>query len=224
MGSLETTPVVQIPLIDIAGYFSGDQETKSQIARELRAACEAPGFFQITGHGVSSELRSKVLSQLSQFFALPLSAKQALHRSQSKCIRGYETVGEQKLEASFSDQKEGFLIGPEFPADGRFLQGPNQWPSEELVPGFHEVIMTYFNEVHALSKTMFRLMALSLNLEETYFDAFVGSEDCESDGKELLASLVTHKNHNSHFNLPFSSISSNYARDGAAFKRNWRAH
>ncbi|KIV93350.1 hypothetical protein PV10_04567 [Exophiala mesophila] len=178
MGSLAEAPSnLQIPLIDISGYLAGDATQAKKIASELRSACMAPGFFQITGHQVPASLRAELLSKLSQFFALPASTKQALHRSQSKCLRGYETVGEQKLEGGFSDQKEGFMIGPDFPADALFLQGPNQWPAEEDAPGLRQVYTAYFEEILNLSKTMFRLMALSLNLEETYFDEFVGSKD-----------------------------------------------
>lgn len=179
MGSLAEPPKLQIPLIDISGYIDGDATQAKKIASELRSACMAPGFFQITGHQVPASLRADLLSKLSQFFALPASTKQALHRSQSKCLRGYETVGEQKLEGGFSDQKEGFMIGPDFPADALFLQGPNQWPAEQDAPGLRQVYTNYFDEILNLSKIMFRLMALSLNLEETYFDEFVGNKDCE---------------------------------------------
>ncbi|KIW99778.1 uncharacterized protein Z518_10706 [Rhinocladiella mackenziei CBS 650.93] len=175
MGSISDAPALEIPLINISGYLRGDQEQASQIAKALHSACQSPGFFQITGHGVPSELRAKLLAKLAEFFALPMAIKQGLHRGQSKCLRGYETVGEQRLEEAFSDQKEGFMIGPELPADGRFLQGPNQWPDEEIIPGFRDTFMAYFNEVHSLSKVMFRLMALSLDLDEHYFDEFVST-------------------------------------------------
>lgn len=177
MGSLSEPPPLQIPVIDISGYVEGDKAKAAQIASELRSACQAPGFFQITGHPVAAELRTELLTKLTEFFALPASIKQSVHRSQSKCLRGYETVGEQKLEGDIPDQKEGFMIGLELPDDARFLQGPNQWPSEEAIPGFREVYSRYFDEMRSLSKTMFRLMALSLDLEETYFDDFVVSKD-----------------------------------------------
>ncbi|KAI1629954.1 putative gibberellin 20 oxidase [Exophiala viscosa] len=170
-------PHVEIPLIDISGYIKGDKEQTARIAAELHSACQNPGFFQITGHTVPAELRALLLAKLAEFYRLPTSQKNALHRSQSKCLRGYEMLGEQRLEIAFADQKEGFMIGPDFPADAGFLQGPNQWPEEEAIPGFREVFTTYFEEVLALSKTMFRLMALSLSLDEHFFDAFVGSRD-----------------------------------------------
>lgn len=169
---------VVIPVIDVVGYLQGDPTETAQIAIAIRDACKSPGFFQITGHGVPPELRADLLAHLKLFFALPASSKKALHRDQSKCLRGYESVGEQSLEAGFSDQKEGFMIGREALSEKRFLQGPNQWPNEADVPGFRETFMTYFSAMQGLSLTLFRLMALSLDLDETYFDNFLTHEAC----------------------------------------------
>ncbi|KAL3469785.1 hypothetical protein BJX99DRAFT_64278 [Aspergillus californicus] len=168
---------IQIPVIDISGYFQNDETRTTEIITALQSACKDPGFFQITGHSVPAQLRAQTLDKLQGFFSLPENIKKQVHRSQSECLRGYEVVGEQKLEAALGgDQKEGFMIGPELPP-GRFLQGPNQWLEENVCPGFRETFMEYFDEVHKLSKLMFRLLALSLGLEERYFDDFVASRD-----------------------------------------------
>jgi isopenicillin N synthase-like dioxygenase len=87
------------------------------------------------------------------------------------------------------DQKEGFMIGPELPETGRFLQGPNQWVGEDVAPGFRAVFMEYFRQMHDLSVKVFRIVALSLGLEEGYFDEFVGSKDCESLGLSKQGAL-----------------------------------
>jgi isopenicillin N synthase-like dioxygenase len=127
-------------------------------------------------------LTTRLLDRLKAFFALPLEKKTALHRNNSAALRGFEAVGEQSLEKDVMDSKEGFMIGPEWVAgtakNARFLQGPNQWPAEADVEGLRAVMMDYFRETQALSKTMLRLIALGLGLEETYFDEFVGGEDC----------------------------------------------
>ncbi|KAI1139286.1 putative gibberellin 20 oxidase [Hypoxylon sp. FL0543] len=168
---------VAIPVIDISGYIAGDALRTSQIAEELKAACSAPGFFQIVGHDVPAELRTRLFAKIAQFFALPLSKKLALHRDRSVTgARGYEGIGAQALEDGFRDQKEGFMIGPELPP-GRFLQGPNLWPDENDCPGFQSTMQEYYAAVRGLSLTMFRLLALSLRLDENYFDAFVDSRD-----------------------------------------------
>jgi isopenicillin N synthase-like dioxygenase len=178
MAAIAETPIDVIPVIDISGFLNGDTNQTTRIVHELRSACQFPGFFQITGHNVPLELQSNLLAKLTEFFALPASVKQSLHRSQSKCLRGYEAIGDQQLEATFPDQKEGFMIGPDRRADAGFLQGPNQWPNEKSIPGFREIFTSYFKAVHDLSKSMFRLIALGLELEETYFDDFVGNKDC----------------------------------------------
>jgi len=178
MGDASGAVEIGIPVIDISGYIDGDKPQTAKIAEAMKAACISPGFFQITGHRVPAALRQELLIKLSEFFSLPAEKKRALHRNQSVCPRGYESLGEQELEKNFADQKEGFMIGPELPL-GRFLQGPNQWPTEEDLPSFKDTFMRYFTTVLDLSKVLFRLMALSLNLNENFFDDFVASKDCK---------------------------------------------
>ncbi|KAF5962800.1 gibberellin 20 oxidase [Fusarium coicis] len=167
---------MEIPVIDVSGYFTGSEPEKQRIARELHAACCAPGFFQITGHTVPAELQQRLLAVLPKFFALPQEKKTDLHRSNSKCLRGYEQVGAQKLEKPFADQKEGFMIGHELPEDSGYLRGPNQWPLESDVPSFRATFTEYFAAVHDLSISLFRMLALSLDLPENYFNDFVSSD------------------------------------------------
>lgn len=44
------------------------------------------------------------------------------------------------------------------------LHGPNQWPSEDLLPGFRATITAYFDALTALGHKLLRLLALSLKL------------------------------------------------------------
>ncbi|KAK5196889.1 hypothetical protein LTR47_001216 [Exophiala xenobiotica] len=178
MGSISETPLVEIPIIDISGYLAGDPEAKKKAASEFRSACENQGFLQVVGHSVPPDVQERFLSAIARFFALPLLEKTKVSQEKSKCYRGYERIGGQKLDeldtSATPDQKEGFSVRPER-ALGRFLQGPNQWPED--LPGFKEAYMEYFNSVHQLSKSVFRLMALSLDLPEDHFDAFASDPD-----------------------------------------------
>lgn len=121
MGDASSGTTLAIPVIDISGYHSGDEDAKLMIAKRLQDACRAPGFFQVVGHEVPADLRRALLEKLASFFALPQETKQALHRGRSTCLRGYERVGEQMLEEGVADQKEGFMIGHERPADAGFM-------------------------------------------------------------------------------------------------------
>ncbi|KUI67642.1 hypothetical protein VM1G_02993 [Cytospora mali] len=181
---------LNIPIIDIADYIhqpGPDPTLTTRIAQEIHQAARTPGFFQITGHNISPELRARLFNAMEAFFALPRETKTSLHRTLSPALRGYEGLGDQMLEEGVLDQKEGFTIGAEWGDEGgggegegqqaRFLQGRNQWPAEEECPGFREVMGEYYEAMRGLSRAMFRLMALSLGLEEGWFDEFVGSKD-----------------------------------------------
>ncbi|KAI1407137.1 putative gibberellin 20 oxidase [Hypoxylon sp. FL1857] len=175
--TVDQVPNVMIPVIDISGYIAGDPVRTSQIVEQLHTACLAPGFFQIVGHDVSAELRSRLFAKIAQFYALPLTKKSAVRRGLSvNGERGYEAIGTQILEHGFEDQKEGFMIGSELPP-GKFHQGPNLWPNDDDCPGFRSAMEEYFAAARNLSVKMFRLLALSLRLDEHYFDAFVGSRN-----------------------------------------------
>lgn len=169
---------VEIPIIDISGYLAGDVQAKRRIADELRNACENQGFLQVVGHSVPADLQSRYIASLAEFFALPAEEKEKVGQSNSKCHRGYERIGGQKLdeldENATADQKESFSVRRDRPL-GRFLQGPNQWP--ENPSQFKEVYTEYYDSVHELSMKLFRLMALSLDLDENYFDDFGSDPD-----------------------------------------------
>ncbi|KAI0891991.1 putative gibberellin 20 oxidase [Annulohypoxylon nitens] len=173
----QVPPPVTIPVIDISGYIAGDSSQTARIAEELNAACRAPGFFQIVGHDVSTDLRARLFQKTAEFYSLPSAKKSALGQGFSvNGARGYEAIGAEIMEGDFKDQKEGFMMGPELPA-GRFLQGPNMWPEEADCPGFRSTMEEYFAAARNLSVKLFRLLALSLHLEENYFDGFVDSRD-----------------------------------------------
>ena len=169
---------VEIPVINISGYLAGDVQAKHHIVSEFRNACENQGFLQVIGHSVPASLQSQYTATLAEFFSLPAQEKEKVSQSKSKCHRGYERLGGQKLdeldELATADQKESFSVRRDRPL-GRFLQGPNQWP--EKPPQFKELFTEYYDSVHELSKKLFRLMALSLDLDEDYFDDFASDPD-----------------------------------------------
>jgi isopenicillin N synthase-like dioxygenase len=171
-----TTTSIAIPVIDIGAMGCGDAE-KAAVAREIRAACTASGFFYVTGHGLSPALFEQLFKQSRAFFALPLEQKDALAMSKWNCNRGYEPLRAQRLEAGAPpDLKEGFQIGFELPAGhpalslDRTNHGPNQWPSN--MSEFKRVLETYRDQMLRVSRLLMRCLARSLDLEEHYFESF----------------------------------------------------
>lgn len=167
----------RVPVIDIAGLRSTDLKDRMAVAAELRAACRDKGFFYICNHGVPADLIAQAFALSEAFFALPDEAKWRVDKAYSPCNRGYEPLRAQVLEANAPpDLKESFYIGVDLPEDdprvlaGKFNHGPNQWPAD--VPGFRPVMERYFSEMTALVKVLMRGLALSLDLDEHYFDSF----------------------------------------------------
>ena len=169
---------LQLPLIDISGLCSADTAAHHAVAQQLRQACEQRGFFYISGHGVDEALIAAVFEQSRIFFAQDMAEKRRIDKRHSTCNRGYEPLRAQTLEAGAPpDLKESFYIGREVALDdprvqaGRFNTGPNQWP--QGLPEFRNVMQRYFDAAYALGQTLIRGLALSLALDEAYFDGYL---------------------------------------------------
>ena len=172
----EAADARKLPIINVSGLH-GDAIDRRVVARELRLACTNTGFFYITGHGVPTAQIDRVFQQSRAFFALPMEEKLALSMTQSACRHGYEPLKAQTLEPGAPpDLKEGFLAGEDLVADHPAVRndpaniGPNQWPPH--LPEFKDAMISYIREMKGLTKTLMHGLALSLDLEETYFDDF----------------------------------------------------
>jgi isopenicillin N synthase-like dioxygenase len=168
-------PAESIPVIDLSGSFSSKLENRKAVAWEIHKACRDTGFFYVKNHGVPDELVSAQLDWTRRFFELPQEAKRAIDIKNSKCMRGFEGMALQTLDAgSPPDLKEGMMIGRELGPDHPWLkanvphQGPNQWP--DGIPGFREQMEAYLDRVVLLGKHLMRCIALSVDLPEDWFD------------------------------------------------------
>ena len=165
-----------LPVIDVSGLSSSNSRDRAAVGDALRLACLDKGFFYIKNHGIPQHLIDRLFAQAACFFDLPQDAKDKLHKKNSRANRGYEPIGGQRLEdGAPPDLKESLFIGVEYAADdprvvaGEFNRGPNQWPE---MPGFREVVNEYTSLLSDLGAILYRGLALSLRIEENYFDDF----------------------------------------------------
>jgi isopenicillin N synthase-like dioxygenase len=96
----------------------------------------------------------------------------------SKARRGYEPIATQVLdEGAPPDLKESFYLGRDLGPEHAYVRaglhgyGANQWP--ESLSGFRAQMEAYFDALSELSLGMMRLLALSLDLPQGYFDAMM---------------------------------------------------
>ncbi|CAH2065194.1 unnamed protein product [Thlaspi arvense] len=148
-----------------------------QTADLLKQACKDCGFFYVINHGISAELEDEAFEQSKKFFALPLEEKMKVFRNEK--YRGYSPVLDQMLDPENQvqgDYKVGFTIGFEGPKDvthwdiEKPFYSPNIWPNHDVLLGWRETMEKYYQEALRVCKTIARIMALALDLDENYFD------------------------------------------------------
>lgn len=74
-------PQLNVPLIDLHDFFSGDPTATERVSDLVGQACREHGFFLVVNHGVDKNLISDAHKYMDLFFDLPLSEK---HKAQRK--------------------------------------------------------------------------------------------------------------------------------------------
>lgn len=164
-----------IPVIDLTDSFSHELEKRQAVAWEIHKAARQTGFFYIKNHGVPAALQAAQFEVAREYFSAPLAEKLQLNSKHSACLRGYEPIAAQTLdEGSPPDLKEGFLVGRDLSPAHPHVQrrtpyhGPNQWPAAN--PRFRQQTEDYMGHMTLLGRKLVRLLALSLQLTEDFFD------------------------------------------------------
>jgi isopenicillin N synthase-like dioxygenase len=170
----QPTSTGTIPIISMAPAADGPRG-RFAVAREIHRAARDTGFFYLVDHGVAASMLDAQLLWTRRFFALPPDEKMRIKLDQSPAMRGYEPIAGQVLDSgSPPDLKESFYVGEELAVDHPLVRacipnhGPNQWPQH--LPGFREQMYAYFAVMQALERRTLRLLALSLDLAEDYFE------------------------------------------------------
>ncbi len=160
---------IEIPVIDIGGFASGDGD---RIARQIDETFRQVGFMTIVGHGVAPAVVNDVDQVARQFFDVPLAHKLQAKSPGARGNRGYVAEGAEAAGGDQPDLKESFAMGRLEPPPGGEAQGgmrfePNIWPAEP--PAFKDVMERYYREMEALSVRLLRIFARALRLPEGYF-------------------------------------------------------
>jgi isopenicillin N synthase-like dioxygenase len=161
-----------IPVIDFKDF--DDNGKKKLIAAQIHKACTEHGFFYVSGHGVSTQLQARLVKESKQFFNLTESEKMNISMDKGgRAWRGYFPVNAE-LTSGKPDRKEGIYFGTELGPEHASvkarlpLHGANLSPGRPV--GFAKTVLDYMDEVGKLGHIVLRGVALSLGLEENYFN------------------------------------------------------
>lgn len=166
--------MAEIPVIDLAPLFDGEPAGLELVAGEIGRACRGIGFFYATGHDVPHSLMERVFEQSARFFGAPEGEKRKALFSAKTGNRGYIPMGGEALDpAKPADVKEAYNIGLELAPDdpdivsGARFRALNLWPD---MPDFRDAMLTYFDAVWSLGRTLHRAFATELGLEPGFFE------------------------------------------------------
>ena len=172
-----------LPLIDISNFQSGNFEAKRAIAAQVAQACTDIGFFAISGHGVEKTVISNLRESSHTFFSQSDDIKHNYVHPIKGTPRGFrkfrgEALGKTSGQADAQpDLKEFYHIGREkIPLDDPYYTSdegkkyfiPNLWPDHPLE--FKAAALAYWDSMEALAMNLAHIIAVALDLPETWFD------------------------------------------------------
>jgi isopenicillin N synthase-like dioxygenase len=161
-----------LPVIDMAALFGqGDAPGRAQVAGAIRAACEAHGFFYLTGHRIADGVLADLEAESRAFFARPTPEKMAISMDHGgRAWRGYFPVGGE-LTSGRPDLKEGLYLGEDLPPDdprtGLPMHGANLWPGDQ--PGLKAAATAYMDAATRAAAALMEGVSLALGLPADWF-------------------------------------------------------
>ncbi|KAI3877014.1 hypothetical protein MKX03_024599 [Papaver bracteatum] len=159
----------EIPLIDLSGLESDDNDIRSSTLNQIYEACTEWGFFQVTNHGVNPELLRRTREVWRGFFHLPAELKQE-YANTPKTYEGYGSrLGVQK--GAILDWSDYFYLHllPNYVKDHK------KWPAQPI--SCREETEEYGKQLVNLSRKIMKVLSRNLGLkEENIWESF-GGED-----------------------------------------------
>ncbi|OCT54264.1 putative iron/ascorbate oxidoreductase [Cladophialophora carrionii] len=169
-----------LPVIDITDITHVDQARRRSVAKAICHAASNVGFFYVRGHGVPDEAVASIFAQSRRFFHdLTLDEKMEYDTERHTHYYGYYPIKLDEGIPAGAKLNEGINYGYEaccdpevaseaVPADSS--NGDNWWPSEERLPGYERQVKGYMTHMLRLSRSLLRMFALGLDLDEHAFD------------------------------------------------------
>ncbi|XP_010546074.1 PREDICTED: gibberellin 20 oxidase 3 [Tarenaya hassleriana] len=172
-----SSPTLRIPLIDLAGFLSGDPLSASEASRLVADAGMRHGFFLVTNHGVDERLISRAHTCMDTFFTSPSCEKKRAQRKWGE-MSGYASsfVGrfasklpwKETLSFCYSSDKK---THSETVKD--YIYGTMGDGYEE----FGKVYQEYCEAMSDLSLKIMELLGMSLGIERSRFREFFEEND-----------------------------------------------
>jgi isopenicillin N synthase-like dioxygenase len=165
---------MNIPVVDLAEFRSGDKSRKEKFVQQLGKAYEEVGFVAVKNHGISDDLISDLYKYVQQFFALPSDTKLKYENKELAGQRGYTSFGREHAKGfDAPDLKEFFQYGQTVEDNDPIK---SEYPDNVVVkevPQFNDILFRAYRDFEKSGTSLLQAIALFLGLDEDYFDEWV---------------------------------------------------
>jgi isopenicillin N synthase-like dioxygenase len=175
---------MNIPVVDLNDFKSGDDNLKQQFVQQLGKAYEEVGFVAVKNHGIPDDLIADLYKYVQQFFALPTETKSKYEIKELAGQRGYTSFGREHAKGyDAPDLKEFFQYGQSVEDNDPIK---DEYPDNVVVneiPEFNPTLEKAYRNFEKSGKSLLQAIALFLDLDEHYFDEHV------HNGNSILRSI-----------------------------------
>lgn len=165
---------MNIPVVDLSDFLSGDETRKQKFIWELGRAYEDVGFVAVKNHNIPEEVILDLYKYVQQFFALPADVKLKYEKKELAGQRGYTSFGREHAKGfEAPDLKEFFQYGQTVEDNDPIKK---EYPDNVVVqeiPEFTPTLQKAYRSFEKSGKALLQAIALYLDLDEHYFDNWV---------------------------------------------------
>lgn len=162
---------MNIPVVDLSDFLSGDENRKQDFVQALGKAYEEVGFVAVKNHGIPENLIADLYKYVQQFFALPTEKKLSYEKKELAGQRGYTSFGREHAKGfDAPDLKEFFQFGQTVEDNNPIKEEYPDNVTVEEVPQFTPTLFKAYRSFEKSGKALLQAIALYLGLEEHYFD------------------------------------------------------
>lgn len=165
---------MNIPVVDLSDFLSGDESRKQKFVQALGKAYEEVGFVAVKNHGIPDNLIADLYKYVQQFFALPTETKLQYEKKELAGQRGYTSFGREHAKGfDAPDLKEFFQFGQTVEDNDPIKSEYPDNVTVNEVQQFTPTLLQAYRNFENSGKALLQAIALYLGLDEHYFDDWV---------------------------------------------------
>ncbi|KAK7031095.1 hypothetical protein VNI00_013699 [Paramarasmius palmivorus] len=183
MPSLAPGNFSSIPVLDFSLTLSKDPQDKPQFLSQLQNALVNVGFLYLSNAPIDTGLVDELKGYIPKLFGLPQETKDKIRMKNSPHFLGYNQLGAE-LTKGKTDHREQFDFATTFESrwkagDPEYfrLWGPSQYPEEQEIPGFRQMMETFLSQMTSAGNELVCLVAEALGLPRDGLSSFARSDN-----------------------------------------------